>query len=88
MKSYEKVARNNRYLENVRAKSTCALCGSKDGLLFHHVDGSRFKRKDVSILANCGCSLQRLMEEVHRCETVCKSCHAKVHRGKRRWVKA
>lgn len=88
MKSYEKVFRNNKYLEGLRAKSTCVICESTESLLFHHVDGSRLKRKDVSILANTGCDLQRLMEEVHRCEMVCKSCHAKVHRGKRKWVKA
>tara|TARA_R110001606_G_C14912714_1_gene595568 strand:- start:62 stop:397 length:336 start_codon:yes stop_codon:yes gene_type:complete len=54
--------------------SECLFCGSKEDLVFHHVNASEKVRE----VANAG-SVKRINEEVVKCWCLCESCHTKLH---------
>ncbi len=60
-------------------KNPCVDCGEGDPLVleFDHVQG---KSQAVATLASSGVSLERLEEEVAKCEIRCANCHLRRHR--------
>jgi hypothetical protein len=66
--------RNMLYVRAYLEASRCIDCGLDDlrVLEFDHVFG---KTADVTVLAREGCSLNRLQDEVSRCEVRCGNCH-------------
>ena len=59
----------------------CERCGEDHPATidFHHTDPTK---KDVGLnvaIQRKGWSLQRLMEEVDKCEVLCSNCHRKEH---------
>jgi hypothetical protein len=66
--------RNMLYVRRFLAASTCLDCGESDIRLleFDHVFG---KTECVTLMARAGCSLDRLQDEVSRCEVRCANCH-------------
>lgn len=40
---------------------------------FDHVDGE--KEIEISILVNSGCSVEKLLKEIKKCEIRCSNCH-------------
>lgn len=65
------------FVENLKAKYGCCVCGEKDGccLDFHHLLG---KEDNVSELVRRK-SLKRLAEEMNKCIILCANCHRKLH---------
>ena len=56
----------------------CMSCGETDPavLEFHHVRGE--KLNDVSVLIGRGSSLERLKEEIEKCDVYCANCHRRL----------
>jgi hypothetical protein len=72
---YEARARNQAYaLEHLR-NNPCVGCGEDDVVLldFDHVRG--VKKRNVSDLIRTGASIERLQEEIDKCDVTCVVCH-------------
>lgn len=69
-------ARNKEYVSSL--KTECCYCGESDKIVldFHH---TRDKSFSVSELIRRAASIERLNEEVQKCEVVCGNCHQKQH---------
>ena len=65
-----------RKLVNELKQAPCTDCGKKYipyVMDFDHVRG--IKTSDIAKLVNRNCSLERLREEIAKCELVCANCH-------------
>lgn len=62
---------------------SCVDCGESDPLVldFDHVRGE--KEKEVTTLRRYG-SLERIQEEISKCEIRCANCHRKRHAGEKK----
>jgi hypothetical protein len=68
----------------IKAERGCRDCKEHDPacLDFHHRDPSQ-KSKGIGTLV-CGMTnVQRILEEVAKCDVICSNCHRKWHRDKR-----
>lgn len=67
-----------RWFAEFMSKSECVDCGEDDRrcLEFHHL---RDKLFTISYLLTSGHSLDRLKEEMAKCDIVCSNCHRKRH---------
>lgn len=69
------VRRNQAYV-NERKAAPCMDCKNTFPPIcmdFDHVVGT--KEGDVSVLARKGCSLQKIQDEIDKCQLVCANCH-------------
>lgn len=68
--------RNLRIVADLLLRSACVDCSESDlrMLEFDHVRG---KSRNVGQLAKSGCSEERLLREIDRCEIRCANCHRK-----------
>ena len=66
--------RNQQYIIDYLTKNPCNHCGEDDIIVleFNHLGN---KTDDVSNLLNKGSSLERLIEEINKCEVLCANCH-------------
>ena len=73
------------YLHEIKSKSSCLLCGESHiaCLSFHHRDPST-KIGTMSYFVNNRCSLNKLKEEINKCDILCENCHRKEHYNKRK----
>ncbi|SRR5581483_351277 len=57
----------------------CVDCGNNDPLVlsFDHIEGS--KRKEISLLLKNAISLDKLIQEIDKCEVRCANCHTRRH---------
>ena len=55
-----------------RLGSKCVRCGTTEKLEFDHIDKST---KEYQITSRLSCSLERLFEEVDKCQLLCNGCH-------------
>ena len=70
------IVQNKRYVEKIRRAANCTDCGyNKDWriLQFDHVRGE--KVADVCKLLNKSISLEKIKDEIAKCEIVCPNCH-------------
>ena len=67
-------ARNIRYVREVLIRSRCVDC-DEDDLLVLEFDHVRGKTGSVMAVAQRGWSLDRLKQEIARCEVRCANCH-------------
>jgi hypothetical protein len=76
----ERVGKNIKWLREFKRKLSCVDCGIKDEFVldFHHL---RDKDDTICRLAGNGCSVERLLEEIAKCEVICANCHRKRHNG-------
>lgn len=66
-------SRNREFIRKVKLDYGCADCGYKAhhiALQFDHIEG-----KSANVSAMC-CSLDRIIEEILKCDIVCANCHA------------
>jgi hypothetical protein len=62
------------FLNEIKLESGCVDCGYNDNpvaLQFDHIEDN----KEFTIGQRAGNSMERLMEEVAKCEVVCANCH-------------
>jgi hypothetical protein len=59
---------------------SCIKCGENHPatLEFHHKSGLT-KDRDVAIMVNDGCSKEKIMNEIRKCQVLCANCHRKIH---------
>ena len=57
----------------------CCRCGENHAATidFHHNSGD--KEKTISKMVADGYSIERICEELEKCEIVCANCHRKIH---------
>jgi len=62
------------------AYSECEECGEDRHkcLQFHHPEKEE-KTKNISEMVNDGFSLERIVEEIEKCEVLCANCHTIHH---------
>jgi hypothetical protein len=68
------------YIWSIKQKSTCSRCGFDDwrALQFHHKE---HKIANVSDMVRDGNSIEKLDEEISKCEIICANCHQIEHFG-------
>lgn len=72
----ERVANNKHFLNEFKEATPCTDCGNKYPAVcmdFDHVPERGKKFKDISKIAHWG--LDRLMDEIAKCDLVCSNCH-------------
>lgn len=72
----ERVLRNLAILRDYKASKGCADCGENDPIVldFDHLDRST-KKYQLGDVTRIGWSIERMMEEIAKCEVVCANCH-------------
>jgi hypothetical protein len=75
----KRVARD--WLREYKSTLQCQDCGNNHPLVldFHHRDEKIY---DVSAMASNGNSIQKIMEEIDRCDVLCANCHRVLHGSK------
>lgn len=72
----EYVERNRRIVLNIKGATPCKDCGKffpPVCMDFDHIRDT--KKSSVSKLMHTGASVEKLMEEIRKCELVCANCH-------------
>lgn len=75
------------YVLNYLATHFCETCGESDMrvLEFHHVRGEKYKA--VAYMVSGGYSVERIQEEIDKCQILCANCHRKITVEERGWFK-
>jgi len=72
-----RAARAKAYVDNIKMNEGCSKCGYSDhpvALHFHHLEPVK-KHGTISVLVKKG-SLDRIKQEMEKCEILCANCHA------------
>ncbi len=82
---YKKRAENIRvhlteWAADIKSKIKCQVCdeGRYWCLEFHHIDSNK-KEAAVSTMVAQGFSKKRILNEIKKCDVLCRNCHADVH---------
>ena len=90
VKERKKQAREfaRKYLMNYLATHPCESCGESDVrvLEFHHIRGD--KDQTVSRMVGDGFSVERIKQEVEKCQVLCSNCHRKLTMDERGWFRS
>ena len=67
--------RNKSFIEDYKKLNPCVDCGESNTIVleFDHITGDKFK--DISTMANQMYGLDKIKEEIDKCEVVCANCH-------------
>lgn len=79
--SISKAIRKKEILEIIRSiKIKCLRCDENHpvALDFHHRDPSN-KLFEISKMISAGYSVERIKEEIQKCDVLCSNCHRKEH---------
>jgi len=70
--------RNSKYIYEYKKKCGCKYCDEKEpvALDFHHLRDKKFLVGQMTQH-----SLEKLKEEIDKCEVICSNCHRKLHAG-------
>ncbi len=70
-----KRARNRQFLCTYLSDKCCSDCGNKDWrvLEFDHVRGTKIK--SIADMVGYGFSVERILEEIAKCDIRCANCH-------------
>lgn len=72
--------KNKEWFDEYRLSLKCNRCPENHPatLDFHHINPKE-KTKEVCILVAEGYGIERIMEEINKCEVLCSNCHRKHH---------
>ena len=71
--------RNTAYVQGYLSTHPCVLCGySGPARHFHHRD-PELKKASVGRMVNQGANLERIAEEIAKCDVLCCVCHIEFH---------
>jgi hypothetical protein len=75
----KRLAETRQWLSDYKSKLSCP-CGEShiSCLVFHHRDPSQ-KDMEVSVAVGYGWSINRIMDEINKCDVLCFNCHSKLH---------
>jgi len=70
-----------RWLHEYKHERGCLICGENDPrcLDFHHRDP---KQKVMGVALMVGLQMERLIEEINKCDVMCANCHRKKTNGR------
>lgn len=68
-----KTQENRDYVADLKARSECADCGTKEDLTFDHLPGFRKLGTISSLISRV--TPQKLKQEIAKCRIVCLRCH-------------
>lgn len=71
-----------KYIQEYKLSKGCSICGYKkcaSALVFHHSNDD----KEFTISNNTKTNIEKLKEEMGKCEVLCKNCHAELHEKER-----
>jgi hypothetical protein len=68
------------------SEAACVDCGLADPLVLQF-DHLRSKTEDIASLVRSGCSAQRLVNELNKCEVRCANCHRRRTAIQGRWFR-
>jgi preprotein translocase subunit SecD len=76
--------RNRAYVWDFLTKNPCIDCGESDPIVleFDHIQD---KEENVSILVGNAASIERLDEEIRKCEVRCANCHRRKTASQFNW---
>lgn len=72
----DRYAKNTEIVRNLKVERGCFDCGYNAhhaGLEFDHREPGRGKKETVASLM--GRSIERIMQEIDKCDVVCRTCH-------------
>ncbi len=74
------------YVWNYLKTHPCVLCGESDPIVleFHHIGD---KEIAISELAYGGHPIERIVEELSRCQVLCANCHRRLTMKERGWFR-
>ena len=74
------IERNQGYVDQYLRDHPCVDCGNDDPIVleFDHIAERGKKLAGVSSLVHTGCALQRVIDEIAKCDVRCANCHRKV----------
>lgn len=80
----QQISRQNKsdIINEYKKKNGCSKCIESDPFLldFHHRD-PKDKFKCISRMVSQGYGLERIFEEIEKCDLLCGNCHHKYHYG-------
>lgn len=82
----ERYNRNRKFVTDYLACHSCSDCSEMD-IVVLEFDHLRDKKSNISDLVKNNSSLQRLQEEMDKCEVVCANCHRRRTHDRRGTVK-
>lgn len=83
----ERIRKIREAIQAHKAKSGCMDCGEKDPIVLDldHRDRSQ-KSFTIGNLSHTGMSLEKLMQEVDKCDVVCANCHRRRTARQMNWL--
>ncbi len=69
--------KNRQYIYEYKIEHCCEFCGETHPatLVFHHIDE---KIEGIAVMVK-NYSLQKIKEEIEKCDVLCANCHKKYH---------
>lgn len=67
--------RNRQHIRDVKEGRPCADCGQSFHFYIMDFDHLDDKKDNIATMAGNGYSIQKLDEEIAKCELVCANCH-------------
>ena len=82
-KSLKRKQEASTFLLEYKVGKKCPYCPETDPACFdfHHRNPSE-KTGNVCMMANQGCSIATLIQEIEKCVLLCSNCHRKFHAGR------
>ena len=80
-KARKRRKRYRKEYQDLKSTLSCSRCPENHPacLDFHHKDGEE-KEHNISRMVGLFC-MDRIKDEIDKCEVLCKNCHAKLHWG-------
>ena len=68
-----------KWFKEYKKDLSCLKCGENHPAIieFHHKKDN--KDRDIAIMVNDGCSKERILNEMKKCDALCSNCHRKLH---------
>lgn len=81
------IVRNKLYVDTYLKEHPCLVCGECDILVleFDHRE-PEFKGREISVLVHNAASIQRLQEEIAKCDVLCANCHRRKTHKQLNWT--
>ena len=67
-----------RWINEMKLKEGCKICGTKEKLQYHHRDPKE-KLMAISTMISREKSKELILKEIEKCDILCKPCHDKEH---------
>ena len=73
--------RRRVFVNELKSSKGCAVCGDKRHyvLVFHHRDHKNHKEGNIGVLISETAGMDRLKEEISKCDILCANCHRELH---------